>query len=123
VHGAEALPDGAHHALIVAAMTSFYLSAPATAAPGARPAAQRVLETMGGLRDANDGGAPGAACRQPTARRPAEARHSSAYLRLKYWTFPLSTASAGANMAKRETGSMRKPRTARQIRIPLSSRQ
>ena len=49
VHGAEALPDGAHHALIVAAMTSFYLSAPATAAPGARPAAQRVLETMGGL--------------------------------------------------------------------------
>ncbi len=49
VHGAEALPDGVHHALIVAAMTSFYLSAPATAAPGALPAAQRVLETMGAL--------------------------------------------------------------------------
>jgi tetraprenyl-beta-curcumene synthase len=49
VHGAEALPDGAQHALIVAAMSSFYLSAPATAGPGARAAAQRVLETMGGL--------------------------------------------------------------------------
>lgn len=49
LHSAEALPDGAHHALIIAAMTSFYLSAPATAAAGAHPAAQRVLETMGGL--------------------------------------------------------------------------
>jgi tetraprenyl-beta-curcumene synthase len=49
VQGAESLPDGAHHALIVAAMTSFYLSAPDTAAPGARQAAQRVRETMGAL--------------------------------------------------------------------------
>jgi tetraprenyl-beta-curcumene synthase len=49
VHGAEALPDGTRHALIVAAMASFYLSAPATAAPGALPATQRVLETMGAL--------------------------------------------------------------------------
>ena len=49
VHAAEALPDGARHALIVAAMTSFYLSAPATAAPGALLPAQRVLETMGTL--------------------------------------------------------------------------
>jgi tetraprenyl-beta-curcumene synthase len=49
VHGAETLPNGTHHALIVAAMSSFYLSAPATATPGVLPAAQRVLETMGGL--------------------------------------------------------------------------
>ncbi len=49
VTGAESLPDGAHHALIVAAMTSFYLSTPTTSAPGARQIAQRVLETMGAL--------------------------------------------------------------------------
>jgi tetraprenyl-beta-curcumene synthase len=49
VRGAETLPDGAHHALIVAAMTSFYLSDPATATPGARPATKLILETMGGL--------------------------------------------------------------------------
>jgi tetraprenyl-beta-curcumene synthase len=49
VHAAEALPDGARHALIVAAMASFYLSAPATAAPGALLATQRVMETMGAL--------------------------------------------------------------------------
>lgn len=49
VHAAEALPDGMRHALIVAAMASFYLSAPSTATPGALPAAQRVLETMGAL--------------------------------------------------------------------------
>jgi len=49
VKEAESLPDGAHHALIVAAMTSFYLSTPATAAPGARQIAHRVLETMGVL--------------------------------------------------------------------------
>ncbi len=47
VCAADALPDGARHALIVAAMSSFYLSAPTTTAPGALPAAQRVLETMG----------------------------------------------------------------------------
>jgi tetraprenyl-beta-curcumene synthase len=49
VRGAQSLPDGEHHALILAAMTSFYLSAPATATPSARPAAERVLEAMGGL--------------------------------------------------------------------------
>jgi tetraprenyl-beta-curcumene synthase len=49
VHAAEALPDGGSHALILAAMASFYLSAPPTAAPGALLATQRVLETMGTL--------------------------------------------------------------------------
>jgi tetraprenyl-beta-curcumene synthase len=49
VRAAEALPDGTRHALILAAMTSFYLSAPATTAPGAMLARQRVLETMGAL--------------------------------------------------------------------------
>ncbi|MGD1057128.1 MAG: DUF2600 family protein [Solirubrobacteraceae bacterium] len=46
---AESLPDGAHHALIVAAMTSFYLSAPAVSAPGASPTTQPLMETMGPL--------------------------------------------------------------------------
>jgi tetraprenyl-beta-curcumene synthase len=49
VHGVKNLPEGAHHALIVAAMASFYLSDPATKAPGARPATKLILETMGGL--------------------------------------------------------------------------
>lgn len=49
VRGAESLPDGARHALIVAAMASFYLSAPAVSAPSTCPAAECVLETMGAL--------------------------------------------------------------------------
>lgn len=47
MHAAEALPDGARHTLILAAMASFYLSASTSAAPGTILAAQRVLETMG----------------------------------------------------------------------------
>jgi tetraprenyl-beta-curcumene synthase len=47
LRGAEALPNGAQHALILAAMTSFYLSSPTTATPSARPAAQQVLARMG----------------------------------------------------------------------------
>jgi tetraprenyl-beta-curcumene synthase len=49
VQGAESLPYGAYHALIVAAMTSFYLSAPAASAPSASPTAQPLLEMMGPL--------------------------------------------------------------------------
>ncbi len=49
VRAAESLPDGARHALIVAAMTSYYLSAPDAAAPGTVLVAQRVLERMGPL--------------------------------------------------------------------------
>lgn len=45
----ELLPKSVQHATILAAMASFYLSAPSTATPGALPAAQRVLETMGAL--------------------------------------------------------------------------
>jgi tetraprenyl-beta-curcumene synthase len=43
----ETLPNSLQHATILAAMTSFYLSAPSTSAPGAILSAQRVLETMG----------------------------------------------------------------------------
>jgi tetraprenyl-beta-curcumene synthase len=50
VRAAEALPDGARHALILAAMTSFYLSAPATSTPTTLLAAHRVLNAMGALR-------------------------------------------------------------------------
>lgn len=49
MRAAEALPNGAAHALILAAMTSYYLSAPAVAAAGAPPVAQRVLDAMGAL--------------------------------------------------------------------------
>ncbi len=45
----DLLPNGVHHATILAGMTSFYLSAPSIATPMASPAAQRVLETMGTL--------------------------------------------------------------------------
>jgi tetraprenyl-beta-curcumene synthase len=48
-HATERLPDGAGHATILAAMTSFYLSAPAASTPGAQPAAQLLLESIGGL--------------------------------------------------------------------------
>lgn len=43
----EQLPSGTQHALILAAMTSFYLSAPAASAPQATPVAQRVLARIG----------------------------------------------------------------------------
>jgi tetraprenyl-beta-curcumene synthase len=49
VQGAESLSDGAHHALIVAAMTSFYLSTPAASAAGSSPTTRPLLETMGTL--------------------------------------------------------------------------
>jgi tetraprenyl-beta-curcumene synthase len=45
----EALPDGARHATILAAMTSFYLSAPGASAPGANSAAERVRRSMGAI--------------------------------------------------------------------------
>jgi tetraprenyl-beta-curcumene synthase len=45
----EMLPKSVQHATILAAMASFYLSAPATSAPGALLATQRVMETMGAL--------------------------------------------------------------------------
>lgn len=47
LHSAETLPDGAHHALILAAMVSFYLSAPSPSTPARILAAQCVLERMG----------------------------------------------------------------------------
>jgi tetraprenyl-beta-curcumene synthase len=45
----EPLADGVRHATILAAMASFYLSAPSACAPAASPAAQIVLERMGAL--------------------------------------------------------------------------
>jgi len=49
MRASELLPNGRTHAMIVAAMTSFYLSAPAAAAPQTAPARQRVLERVGTL--------------------------------------------------------------------------
>jgi tetraprenyl-beta-curcumene synthase len=43
----ELVPAGNQHALILAAMTSFYLSAPCASAPGTCSVAQQVLESMG----------------------------------------------------------------------------
>jgi tetraprenyl-beta-curcumene synthase len=82
VHSAEALPDGAHHALIVAAMTSFYLAAPGAAAPATRLAAKRVLETMGGLA------APTMAVFR--AQRAASRLHAHMKLENQVLDFPLA---------------------------------
>ncbi len=49
MHAAEALPDGARHTLIVAAMTSLYLSAPGSSTPLAKLTAERVREAMGAV--------------------------------------------------------------------------
>jgi tetraprenyl-beta-curcumene synthase len=43
------LPMGAQHTLILAAMTSFYLSAPQASSAYARPARDQILATMGSL--------------------------------------------------------------------------
>jgi tetraprenyl-beta-curcumene synthase len=45
----ELLPQSVQHATILAAMSSFYLSAPSTSTPGTLIPAQRVRETMGAL--------------------------------------------------------------------------
>jgi hypothetical protein len=45
----ELLPRSVQHATILAAMSSFYLSAPSTSTLGTPIPAQRVLETMGAL--------------------------------------------------------------------------
>ncbi|HLL91543.1 MAG TPA: DUF2600 family protein [Solirubrobacteraceae bacterium] len=43
----EAVPESVQHTVILAAMTSFYLSAPCASAPDACLVARQVLETMG----------------------------------------------------------------------------
>jgi len=45
----EMVPESIQHALILAAMTSFYLSAPHASTPGACLVARQVLEAMGAL--------------------------------------------------------------------------
>lgn len=47
LRAARRLPDGAGHVLIVAAMASFYLSAPQAAGAEAAPVREAVLETIG----------------------------------------------------------------------------
>jgi len=49
VQATETLPAGTQHALILAAMTSFYLSAPRASTPAACLAARQIGETMGPL--------------------------------------------------------------------------
>jgi tetraprenyl-beta-curcumene synthase len=49
LHAAEALPDGARHALIVAAMACFYLSAPRARRSAAPIPTSRILAAMGDL--------------------------------------------------------------------------
>jgi tetraprenyl-beta-curcumene synthase len=49
IQATEALPAGTQHALILAAMTSFYLSAPRAPTPATCLAAQQIGETMGDL--------------------------------------------------------------------------
>lgn len=47
VHATEMLSDGIQHAMILAAMTSFYLSAPSASTPHWQPVTNKVLEAMG----------------------------------------------------------------------------
>ncbi len=49
VHATEMLSDGIQHAMILAAMTSFYLSAPSAEIGGWRPVTTQVLEAMGAM--------------------------------------------------------------------------
>jgi tetraprenyl-beta-curcumene synthase len=49
VHRAALLPNACNHAMILAAMTCFYLSEPQASAPDARLARKQVLATMGAL--------------------------------------------------------------------------
>ncbi len=49
LRGAALLPRGAQHETILTAMTSFYLSTPATLEPAALPVTRSVLDTMGTL--------------------------------------------------------------------------
>jgi tetraprenyl-beta-curcumene synthase len=49
IEAARELPHGEEHALILAGMTSYYLSAPEAAHPHARAAASAVLEAIGPL--------------------------------------------------------------------------
>jgi tetraprenyl-beta-curcumene synthase len=51
IEAARELPRGEEHALILAGMTSYYLSAPEAAHPHARPAASAVLEAIGPLAE------------------------------------------------------------------------
>lgn len=80
----ERLPKNIQHAMILTAMSSFYLSAPSSSTPAAFPAAERVLETMGILvtptmtvlraRRAADRLLETQVLDFPLARRPAPAR-------------------------------------------------
>jgi tetraprenyl-beta-curcumene synthase len=49
VHATEMLSDGIQHAMILAAMTSFYLSSPCAATPQNSLVRRQVLESMGAL--------------------------------------------------------------------------
>jgi tetraprenyl-beta-curcumene synthase len=49
IQATETLPAGTQHAVILAAMTSFYLSAPRASTPAAHLAAQQIGESMGAL--------------------------------------------------------------------------
>lgn len=49
IHATEMLSDGVQHAMILAAMTSFYLSAPCASQPEWCPVSGRVLDAMGAL--------------------------------------------------------------------------
>ena len=49
VQATETIPESVQHAIILAAMTSFYLSAPCASAPASGAVARGVLDAMGGL--------------------------------------------------------------------------
>lgn len=130
----ELLPRSIEHATILAAMVSFYLSAPTASAPGTTLVRRRVLDTMGALaaptmavlraRRAAErllagtraGTAPSRAC-GPTAPTRRRARDSNSGLS------PCRVGRASAIMPARDAGSAPEPSTVAPVQIPLSSRQ
>lgn len=106
----DRLPNNIQHATILAAMSSFYLSAPTTATPAALPAAQRVLEAMGALAT-------------PTMAVLRARRIAHKVLDSQVLDFPLSRSERLRDDHGCVTRVERKPSKAREARIPLSSRQ
>jgi tetraprenyl-beta-curcumene synthase len=130
---AELLPKGIEHATILAAMTSFYLSAPAASTPGTVFVTRRVLEKMGALAPpamavlrarraverllAHAGAGTRVSERAaPASDRPVVARESSIGLST------CSSTRASAIIAGRDLGLKREPRKVRRS-SSLSSRQ
>jgi tetraprenyl-beta-curcumene synthase len=130
----ELLPRGVEHATILAAMVSFYLSAPTASEPATALVKRRLLETMGTLatptmavlRTRRAADRLLAAARARTLLSWARAPWASGRRRASNSNSGLSSCSAPrarAIIRARDTGSAPELSTAAPVQIPLSSRQ